>query len=80
MRQKVSTLLEETLFRRAKLLAVRKGMQISEILGEALARYLDDEGSPEGMGGVVRHSFAIINLDKDKVRAVLEEEDGLLDA
>ena len=80
MRQKVSTLLEEALFRRAKLLAVRKGMQISEILGEALRRYLDDEGSPEGMGGVVNHSFAIINLDKDQVRAVLEEEDDLLDS
>lgn len=79
MRQKVSTLLEEGLFRRAKLHAVRKGMQISEILGEALHRYLDDEGSPEGIEGVVRHSFAIIRLDKDKVRAVLEEEDGLLD-
>ena len=38
MRQKVSTLLEEALFRRAKLMAVRKGMQISEILGEALRR------------------------------------------
>jgi len=80
MRQKVSTLLEERLFRRAKLLAVRKGMQISEILGEALQRYLDEEGSPEGMGGVVSHSFAIINLEKDKVRAVLDEEDGLLDS
>ena len=79
MRQKVSTLLEEGIFRRVKLHAVRKGMQISEILGEALLRYLDDEGSPEGIGGVVRHSFAIIRLDKDKVRDVLEEEDGLLD-
>jgi hypothetical protein len=39
-RRKVSTLLDEHLFRRAKLGSLRQRKQVSEILGEALQRYL----------------------------------------
>ncbi len=46
MRKKVSTLLDETLYRRAKLESVVRGKQISEIIGEALEKYLDERKVP----------------------------------
>jgi hypothetical protein len=52
-RRKVSTLLDEHLFRRAKLESLRQRKQLSEILGEALERYLGDSGSRTATTGVV---------------------------
>lgn len=80
MRRKVSTLLEEALFRRAKLEAVRQGKQISEIVGEALELYLTEKKSPHGMGGVVAASWGVLSLDKEQVKRLLEEEEALFDA
>lgn len=44
-RKKVSTILDEHLFRRAKLEAARQGKQLSTILGDALDRYLSEAGT-----------------------------------
>jgi hypothetical protein len=78
MRRKVSTVLEESLFRRAKLESVRQGRQVSEIIGEALERYLDSSGSPRGSGGAVASSWASLRVHPRKVRQIVEEEDEVL--
>jgi hypothetical protein len=81
MRRKVSTLLEDALYRQAKLESVRQGKQLSEIFGEAVAAYLDEHGGgPRPRVGVALASFGALSLRPDLVRQVLEEEDGLLDA
>jgi hypothetical protein len=79
-RRKVSTLLDEHLFRRAKLESVRQRKQVSQILGEALQRYLSDTGSPPITVGVVAESWGVLKLDRRKVKALLEDEAGLFDA
>ena len=79
MRRKMSTILEEQLYRRLRLEALRQGRRISELLGEALTRYLDESGTPEGVGGVVRTSWGALKLDFEKVKAIMEDEDGLFD-
>ncbi|MBI3962636.1 MAG: hypothetical protein HY335_07785 [Deinococcus sp.] len=80
IRRKVSTLLDDSLFRRTRLESVRQGKQISEVIGEALELYLSEKGSPQGAGGVVTQSWGVLSLDKEKVKALLVEEDGLLEA
>ena len=79
MRQKVSTVLDEMLYRRVRLHAARQGTQISVVLTHAIEEYLDHAGAPRGAGGEVDASWAAIELGPQDVRAVLEE-DGLFDA
>ncbi|MEX1244525.1 MAG: hypothetical protein WEF99_07045 [Thermoanaerobaculia bacterium] len=80
MRKKISTLVDETLFRRAKLEAVRQGRQISEIVGESLELYLGGKGGRGAGSDIVASSFGVLKFPKEKVRKLLAEEDSLLDA
>lgn len=80
MRRKVSTLLDEGVFVRTKLEAARSRRQISEVIGEALVRYLDERRVPQAAGGVAASSWGALALDGDEVRRIMEEEDGLFDA
>jgi hypothetical protein len=80
MRQKISTLIDPGLYRRVKLESVRMNKQISEIVGEALERYLREKGrSPIG-SGVVAESWGVLKLSKEEVSRILTEEAGLLEA
>jgi hypothetical protein len=79
-RRKVSTLLDEHLFRRAKLESVRRHKQVSEILGEALERYLAETGSRPTTTGVVAETWGVLKLDRRKVNRLITEEASLLDA
>ena len=79
-RRKVSTILDDHLFRRAKLESVRRRKQVSEILGEALERYLAETGSRVVTTGVVAETWGVLKLDRGKVDRLLEDEGGLLDA
>lgn len=79
-RRKVSTLLDDQLFRRAKLEAVRQGRQVSEILGDALERYLASSASDRVAAGVAAGSWGALKLDRRRVAAILRDEDELFDA
>ena len=79
MKRKVSTLLEESLFRRVKLESARRGKQISEVVGEALEEYLGEKGRREASAGFVTESWGALYLPAEAVREILEEEDGLFD-
>ena len=80
MRKKVSTLLDETLYRRAKLESVSQGKQISEIIGEALEKYLDERGHPSGVRDAVSESWGSMRIDRSELEAILNEEEDWLDA
>lgn len=79
MRKKISTLLDDALFRRVKLEAARQGKQISEIMGEALEAYVAETGKHSGARSVAAESFGAVPAPPEVVRAILEEEDSLLD-
>lgn len=78
MRRKVGTVLEEGLFRRARLESARQGRGISDILAEALLDYLERKGRHE-TSGVVADTWSVLSLDRGQVKKILGEEDGLLD-
>ncbi len=78
-RRKMSTILDEHLFRRAKLESVRQRKPLSEILGEAIERYLTDAGSARATGGVVAGSWAVLKVDRRTVDRLIGDEEGLLD-
>jgi hypothetical protein len=80
VRRKVSTVLDDRLFRRAKLESVRQGKPISHILGEALQSYLDREGGRHVTAGVVAETWAVLDLDRRRVKRLLAEEEGVLEA
>ncbi len=80
MKQKVSTLLDSSLFRRVKLESVVQGRQINEIMGEALELYLRERGSARTWSSVVADSWGALRLGAGQVRSILEDEDGLFDA
>ena len=75
MTQKVNADLNASLVRKAKREALRQGKELSEILEEALDRYLVERGSPRA--GVVASSWGAIKADEETVRRILDEEDGL---
>ena len=79
-RRKVSTVLDDHLFRRAKLESIRRRKQVSEILGEALERYLAETGNHGATTGVVAETWGVLKLDRRRVDRLLNDEGGLLDA
>ena len=78
MRRKVGTVLEEALFRRARLESARQGRAISDILAEALEDYLERKGRHE-TSGVVADTWSVLSLDRAQVKRILGDEEGLLD-
>jgi len=80
MKQKVSTLLEPSLFRRVKLESAVQGKKINEIVSEALERYLLERGKSGGRGSVVARSWGALRLERNEVVRIMDEEDGLFDA
>ena len=79
MRRKFSTLLEENLYDRTRQEAIRQGKQIADVVGDALAVYLDSKTAAFGPKGIVAESWGILALPAGQVRKLLEEEDELLD-
>ena len=80
MRRKISSILDENLYRRAKLESVRQGRPFSDILAEALESYLAAKRSPHGVGGVVSASRGVLKIDKKLLRKLMEEEPDWLEA
>ncbi|MGH9459663.1 MAG: hypothetical protein ACRD1X_00450 [Vicinamibacteria bacterium] len=79
MRKKMSTLIDEGLFRRVKLAAARQGKQISGIVGEALEEYLSEKGERRTTAGFVTESWGALYLPERELREIMEEEDDRLD-
>ncbi len=79
-RRKISTLVDEHLFRRAKLESVRQRKQISTIFGEALEQYLLETGNRRATTGVVAGSWGVLKLERRRVDRLLTQEGGLFDA
>lgn len=79
MKRKVSTILDESLFRRTKMESARKGMQISEVISEALELYLGAGKEGASGPGVVAESWGSLKVSSRRLKKVMEE-DGLLDS
>jgi hypothetical protein len=77
MRRKVGTVLDEALFRRARVESARQGRTISEVLEEALVSYLERQGRHEA-SSVVADTWAVLSLERARVKQILREEEGLL--
>lgn len=80
MKRKVSTVLDDALFRRIKMESVRQGRPVSDVIGEALESYLAGSAPRGDATRVVHESFGAIPLPAPLVKAILEEEDGPFDA
>lgn len=74
----MGTVLEEALYRRARLESARQGRTISEILAEALEDYLHRRGRHDEPG-VVADTWSVLSLDRARVKRILGEGRGLLE-
>jgi hypothetical protein len=81
MKRKVSTIMEESLFRRAKLEAARQGRPMAAILEDALRRYFAgaDRGTPS-KASLVDASWGVFALPPDVVREIMDDEDDWLES
>lgn len=75
MKRKVSTVMEESLFRRAKLEAARQGRPLAAILEEALTRYFDQPSSRPPGYKTVDECWGALCAPAELVRQIMEEED-----
>jgi hypothetical protein len=81
MKRKVSTVMEESLFRRAKLEAARQGRPLAAILEEALTRYFSLDGPRTAVrGSLVDASWGVLSLPPDVVREIMEDDDDWLES
>lgn len=80
MRRKVSTILDESLFIRAKVEAARQGRPWSALLEEALSRYLEQPGAGSTDRQTVAATWGAFPVTPDILREVMDDEDGWLDA
>jgi hypothetical protein len=80
MRKKVSTIMEASLFRRAKLEAARQGRPLSAVIEEALEAHLAATAGPKRTGGsLVDASWGVFPLPPEVVREIMEDEDDWLE-
>jgi len=80
MKKKVSTVMEESLFQRAKIEAARQRRPLALILEDALLAYLSSPLARSiRSGSRVDASFGVIDLPADVVREIMDEEEGWLD-
>ena len=75
MRKKVSTIMDASLFHRAKLEAVRQGKPMSAVIEDALMSYFADRKSPEPAHLTVGESWGAMALPPHVVREIMEEDD-----
>jgi len=81
MRRKVSTIMEDGLFRQAKVEAARQGKTLSALLEDALIAYLTAAtGQRPVSGSLVEASWGAFAAPPEVVRAVMEEDDDWFDA
>jgi hypothetical protein len=80
MRRKVSTIIDEALFRRAKVEAARQGRPWNALLEDALRRYFDAAHPGADTRPTVAATWGAMAAPPDVVRQVMEEDDGWLDA
>ena len=73
----MSTLLDEALYRRAKIESALQGKQVSEVMGEALEHYLNDKGRTPGGVGAVDRSWGALQIPSGRLREIMEEDDWL---
>jgi len=71
----VSTVMEVSLFHRAKLEAARQGRPLAAILEDALRRYFADPKSAEAAHLSVAESWGAMALPAEVVRDIMEEDD-----
>ncbi len=75
MKRKVSTIMEESLFRRAKLEAARQGRPLAAVLEEAIQRYLDSPPArPPGYRSV-DETWGALEVPAEVLRQIMEEEE-----
>jgi hypothetical protein len=81
MRKKVSTIMEASLFHRAKLEAVRQGRPLSAIFEDALRAYFAGEkpGAPSKVS-LVDASWGVFALPDEVLREIMEDEDDWLES
>ena len=77
MARKISTVVDDHLFRRVKLEAVRQSRQIREVVGDALEQYLSGGRERRETNGVAAQSWGALKLDRRQVERVLAESDVL---
>lgn len=78
-RRKVSTVLDEHLFRRTKLEALKQNKHVSEIISEALEQYLVRNGNRPAKGSVVAEGWGALKIDKRTLARLMSKEDSWLD-
>ena len=74
MKRKVGTVLDEEVWRAAKVLAARENRRLSEVIEEALREYLKRQ---QLRTRVARSSKGALSAPKELVQAILAEEDFL---
>jgi hypothetical protein len=79
MKRKVSTVMDDALFRRVKLEAVRQRRPLAALLDEALNSYLSSAtGKLPTAGSSVEATWGAMAASPELVRAIMEEEDDWL--
>ncbi|MGH9255228.1 MAG: hypothetical protein ACRD3C_11745 [Vicinamibacterales bacterium] len=77
MARKISTVVDEHLFRRVKLEAVRQGRPIRDVVGDALEQYLGGERDRRETNGVVARSWGALKIGRRQLGRVMAESDVL---
>jgi hypothetical protein len=80
MRRKVSTIIDESLFLRAKVEAAHQGRPWSALLEEALLQYLQKPGASADARPTVASAWGAVVVSPEVLRRVMDDEDGWLDA
>jgi hypothetical protein len=80
MRRKVSTIIDESLFRRTKLEAARQGRPLADVLEDALGAYLAGGQRVRAGGSSVEATWGALAADPDLVREIMDADDDSLES
>ncbi|MFN3476246.1 MAG: hypothetical protein ACK4Z6_01640 [Candidatus Methylomirabilales bacterium] len=74
MRKKVGTILPEELLVKARLLAVKEGKRLNQLLEEALREYLAKREERGSTRSIVEETKGALKADEKLVAEILQEE------
>jgi len=74
MKQKVGTVLDARLVRRAKVYAAQRRRPLNSVIEEALAAWLDRPGAATPAGSLVARSAGSMAIDPNLLKTLLAED------
>jgi len=74
MKKKIGTIMEEEIFNQAKLIALKEGKKLNQLIEDALKTYIQEKDAGRRDKSIVQATKGVFKVDKKIVDEILRQE------